>query len=129
MIISERIQKIVDENRFPTDEELVEMFIFDQRVVETKGINWEFEREWPASVSDQKFSYIAKLVAVFSKTKGGLVFFGGSREKGEEDEATKLERFSNNIAEYLYFLPIMSIMSYNITDIGYFECLLVLPFK
>lgn len=130
MIISERIQEFIEASSFPSDDQFRDILVVGNRFTDQEGVNWDFKQEWPFSCSDDYFLSIARLIAAFSNTLGGLIVFGvhdAERTGGHNKVRINLDKLCNALSDYLTDPPDVSLKKYDLKEVGIVDCLLVSP--
>jgi hypothetical protein len=82
MFLTEQVQEFIDRREFPDNKKFLEMFCEGGNLfIDQEDSNWDFKDQWPYSYSDDYFLGIARLVAAFANSSGGLIIFGVHDEK------------------------------------------------
>lgn len=130
MLLFERIQKIIDDRRFPNADEFETLFMESPNLyIAQEGVNWDFKETWPHSYSDDYFLGIVRLVAAFANTLGGYIIFGVHDEKrtgGKNLVKVNTDKFRQTVASYLGACPVFDTLHYEFLS-GGVDCLFVPP--
>lgn len=97
---------------------------------DAEGRSWDYKDEFPFSLSEEYFGGIARLVAAFSNSYGGVVVFGvhdKKRDGGHNKVKINFDRFCQATSQLFGDLPPMRLASYKSEKSGNVDALFVAP--
>lgn len=129
MLLVEALQKFVHDRTFPSDNDFVALFSSDgARFIDQEDLNWDFKDQWPFSYSGEYFLSIARLIAAFANTFGGMIIFGVHDEKrtGSHNKVlVNTDKMRQSIAGTMNACPEFEVRHYDLPALGEIDCLLV----
>ena len=133
MLLVERVQRFIDSQKFPTDEEFIDLFSDGETsFIQQEDVNWDFKDQWPFSYSDEYFLGIARLASTFANTSGGFIIFGVQDEKrtgGHNKVKVNADKFRQTVMAYMGRCPYFEVRHYSLPKLGEIDCLFISPRK
>lgn len=132
--MTDAISQALKDGNLPADKhELLCSLVSDNGSYTTQeGVLWDFKRDWPFSYSDDYFGGIARLIAAFANTHGGIIIFGvhdETRTAGRNKVSPNLDRLQQSLNQLLTDSPQVACRRYAEGTSDAVDVLLVCPLK